>query len=143
MAGFIVILVAAAAGLVAQYRPDRAIRVAAGYVAHSVCVKTFVSGFDPQTVFAETLDREGIRRLRHVLFYQLDRNARTVDVSALGLFRSHMTFHEGFGCVEQHGARPPYLLRSDIVALKTPKAPPVLPDIAGPAVVEPSDPALK
>jgi CubicO group peptidase (beta-lactamase class C family) len=143
MSGVVVILVAAAVGLVAQYRPDRAIRVAAGYVAHNICVKTFVSGFDPQTVFAETLDRDGIRRLRHVLGYRLDRNARTVDVSALGLFRSHMTFHEGFGCVEQHGAKPPYMLKSDIVALKTPKTPPVLPEIASPAVVEPSDPALK
>jgi CubicO group peptidase (beta-lactamase class C family) len=143
MSGVVVILVAAAVGLVAQYRPDRAIRVAAGYVAHNICVKTFVSGFDPQTVFAETLDRDGIRRLRHVLGYRLDRNARTVDVSALGLFRSHMTFHEGFGCVEQHGAKPPYMLKSDIVALMTPKTPPVLPEIASPAVVEPSDPALK
>src|SRR5213078_1886115 len=94
-------------------------------------------------VFADTLDRDGIRRLRHVLGFRLDRNARTVDVSALGLFRSHMTFHEGFGCIEQHGSKPPYLLRSDIVALKTPKTPPVLPEIAGPAVVEPTDPALK
>ena len=38
---------------------------------------------------------------------------------------------------------PPYLLKSDIIALKTPKTPPVLPEIAGPAVVEPADPALK
>ncbi|MFL6825217.1 MAG: serine hydrolase domain-containing protein, partial [Bradyrhizobium sp.] len=34
-------------------------------------------------------------------------------------------------------------LRSDIAALKTPKTPPLLSEIAGPAVVEPADPALK
>ena len=124
-------------------RPDRAIRVATGYVAHNICVKTFVSGLDPQTVFAEASDRGGIRLLRHGLGFQLDRTAKTVDASTLGLFRSRATFHEGLGCVEQHGSKPPYLLRSDIVALKTPKAPPLLPEIAGPAVVEPSDPALK
>jgi CubicO group peptidase (beta-lactamase class C family) len=125
------------------FRPDRAIRVATGYVAHNICVKTFVSGLDPQTVFAEASDRGGIRLLRHVLGFQLDRTAKTVDASTLGLFRSRATFHEGLGCVEQHGSKPPYLLRSDIVALKTLKAPPLLPEIAGPAVVEPSDPALK
>ena len=48
--------------LCATYRPDRAIRVATGFVADTVCAKTFVSGFDPQTVFAETTDRAGIRR---------------------------------------------------------------------------------
>jgi CubicO group peptidase (beta-lactamase class C family) len=41
------------------------------------------------------------------------------------------------------GGREPYLLKADIVALKTPKPPPLLPEIAGPDVVEPSDPALK
>ena len=107
------------------------------------CVKTFVSGLDPQTVFAEASDRGGICLLRHALGFQLDRTGKTVDVSTLGLFRSRATFHEGLGCVEQHGSKPPYLLRSDIVALKNPKAPPLLPEIAGPAVVEPSDPALK
>src|SRR5262244_3367827 len=35
------------------------------------------------------------------------------------------------------------MLKADIVALKTPKAPPLLLEIAGPEVVEPADPALK
>jgi CubicO group peptidase (beta-lactamase class C family) len=137
----LVLAIMAAAGAI--FRPDRAIRVATGYVAHNICVKTFVSGLDPQTIFAEASDRSGIRLLRHVLVFQLDRTGRTVDTSALGLFRSRAVFHEGLGCVEQHGSKPPYLLRSDIEALKTPKTPPLLPEIAGPAVVEPSDPALR
>jgi CubicO group peptidase (beta-lactamase class C family) len=137
----LVLAIMAAAGAI--FRPDRAIRVATGYVAHNICVKTFVSGLDPQTIFAEASDRSGIRLLRHVLVFQLDRVGRTVDASTLGLFRSRAVFHEGLGCVEQHGSKPPYLLRSDIEALKTPKTPPLLPEIAGPAVVEPSDPALR
>jgi CubicO group peptidase (beta-lactamase class C family) len=127
----------------AIYRPDRAIRVATGYVAHTVCSQSFVSGLDPQTTFSEAIDREGIRRLRLVLGYRLDRLARTVDVSALGLFGSRADFHEGFGCVLIHGSSPPYLLKSDLEALKTAKTPPRLPEIAGPSVVEPSGPALK
>ena len=33
--------------------------------------------------------------------------------------------------------------KSDVEALRTPKSPPLLPEIAGPDVVQPSDPALK
>jgi len=139
----VAMLLAALVGLGIHFRPDRAIRVATGSVAHIVCSKSFVSGLDPQTVFAETLDRPDFRRLRHVMKFQIDRKAGTVDASTLGLFRSHATFHEGFGCVEQIGTKEPYLLKNDVEALKVPKTPPLLPEIAGPEVVEPTDPALK
>jgi CubicO group peptidase (beta-lactamase class C family) len=129
--------------LCAAYRPDRAIRVATGLVAHNVCSKSFVSGLDPQTVFAETTDRAGIRLLRWGLKYQLDRAGQTVDASVAGLFGSRAAFHEGFGCVLLHGPGEPYLLKSDIAALKAAKSPPLLPEIAGAAVVEPSDLKLK
>ena len=129
--------------LCATYRPDRAIRVATGFVADTVCAKTFVSGFDPQTVFAETTDRAGIRRLRSVLGYHLDLAGKTVDASVAGLFGSRAAFHDGFGCVLLHGPDEPYLLKSGIDALKAPKSPPLLAEIAGAAIVEPSDPGLK
>jgi CubicO group peptidase (beta-lactamase class C family) len=139
--GLAVVIVALASASV-QFRPDRAIRVATSYVAHNVCSRTFVSGLDPQSVFAEISDRAGIRQLRPVLRFDLDRGARTVDVSTLGLFGGRATFHDGLGCVEQHERREPYVLKSDVEALKA-KAAPSLPEIAGPAVVEPSDLALK
>ena len=134
------------AGLVAlgiAFRPDRAMRVATGFVAHIVCSKTFVSGLDPQTVFAETVDRDGIRRLRWALRYHLDRGHNIVDVSLSGLFGSRAVFHEGFGCVDLHGPREPYVPKVDIAALKAAKTPPLLPEIAGAAAVEPSDANLK
>jgi CubicO group peptidase (beta-lactamase class C family) len=138
----IAILVAALAAASVHYRPDRAIRVATGFVAHNICASTFVSGLDPQMAFTEISERAGIRRLRHLLRFDLDRTARTVDASMLGLFRSRATFHDGLGCVEQHGPNAPYLLKNDIEALKA-KTPPSLPEIAGPTLVEPSDPALR
>lgn len=137
------LVLAALAGLTIHFRPDRAIRVATGGVAHLICSKTFVSGLDPQTVFAETLERPGFRRLRHVMDFRIDRKAGTIDASTLGLFTGRAVFHDGFGCVERHGTREPYLLKSDAEALKVPKTPRLLPDIAGPAVVEPADPALR
>ncbi len=136
-------VLAALAVSAAIFRPDRAIRVATGFVAQTVCAKIFVSGFDPQTVFAETTGRAGIRRLRWVLGYHLDRAGKTVDASVAGLFGSRAAFHDGFGCVLLHGPNGPYLLKSDIDALKTPKSPPLLPEIAGATIVEPSDPKLK
>ena len=77
-----------------------------------------------------------------LLGFQIDRTARTVDASVAGLFGSHADYHEGFGCVLRHG-REPYILRSDIEALKIPKSPPLLAEIAGPEIVAPSNPALK
>ena len=139
----VLVVLAALAGLSFAFRPDRAIRVATGFVAHNLCDKVFISGMDPQTVFAETLDRAGIRRLRHFLRFNFDRTARFVDVSTMGRFNSRAYFHEGLGCVELLGSKQPYLLRSDVEALKVPKTPPLLPEIAGPDVVEPSNPALK
>jgi CubicO group peptidase (beta-lactamase class C family) len=127
----------------ATYRPDRAIRVGTAAVADVLCAKTFVSGLDPQAVFAETMDRPGIRRLRRGMRYQIDRAGGTVDVSVLGLFATRAAFHDGFGCVLLHGSQEPYLLKSDIEALEVPKIPPLLPEIAGPTLIEPSDPALK
>jgi CubicO group peptidase (beta-lactamase class C family) len=141
MAGALVAVALAVSAII--FRPDRALRVATGYVAHNICSKTFVSRFDPQTVFAETIARDGIRRLRLLLRYHLDRTAKIVDASVAGLFESRAAFHEGFGCVMLLGSQQTYLLRSDIEALKTPKAPPLLPEIAGPKAVEPADPALK
>ena len=76
------------AGTGVTFRPDRALRVATGVVAHNVCSKTFVSGLDPQTVFSETTAGDGLRRLRRLLGFQIDRTARTVDASVAGIFGS-------------------------------------------------------
>ena len=139
----VALVLAALAGLGITFRPDRAIRVATGAVAHIICSKTFVSGLDPQTVFSETLERPGIRRLRYVLQFKVDPAAKYVDASTLGRFNSRAYFHDGFGCVELAGTKHPYLLKNDVEALKAPKTPPLLPEIAGPDVVEPAEPALK
>jgi hypothetical protein len=119
----VLLAVPLAAGII--LRPDRAIRVATGVVAHNVCSKTFVSGLDSQTVFTEAIARDGLRRLSHVLRFHVDRAARTVDASVAGLSASHAIFHDGLGCVLLHGSEP-YIPKSDIDALKLPKSPPLL-----------------
>ncbi len=138
-----VLVLAVPIGLCFAYRPDRAIRVATAIVADSLCMRTFVSGLDPQVVYMETMERPGLRWLRWVLHYQIDRTAGTVDTSILGLYGSHSIFRDGFGCVLQHESEQPYYLKSDIEALRTPKSPALLSDIAGRSLVEPTNPALK
>jgi CubicO group peptidase (beta-lactamase class C family) len=139
----IIVMLAGLAALAISFRPDRALRVATGVVAHNVCSKTFVSGFDPAAVFMETMDREGLRLLKPAMSYAADSVGKIVDASLAGLFGSRAVFHEGLGCVLLHGPVEPYVLKSDIAALKNPKQPPLLPEIAGTAVVEPSDARLK
>jgi CubicO group peptidase (beta-lactamase class C family) len=81
--------------------------------------------------------------LRHLLAFHIDRAAKTVDASMAGLLASHAVFHDGLGCVLLHNLRAPYILKSDIDALRIPKTPPLLAEIAGPDLVAPVDPALK
>jgi CubicO group peptidase (beta-lactamase class C family) len=137
------VLLALPVALFASYRPDRALRSATAAVADIVCAKTFVSGLDPQTVFAETLERPGIRRLHSALRYKIDRDAGIVEVSMMGLLANRSAFHQGFGCVLLNGPTAPYLPNSNIEALRQPLQPPLLPDIAGSDLVEPSSPALE
>src|SRR5947209_15244140 len=123
-----VILAIAGLGAAAlHYRPDQAIRVATNVVAHNVCDKAFVSGLDPQTAFAEIAERDGIRRLRWLLRYGIDRPTGVVTASVAGLFASRAAFHDGFGCVMLLGPEQPYLLKVDVASLKGKEAP-LLPD---------------
>jgi CubicO group peptidase (beta-lactamase class C family) len=140
--GLLVLLGLLVAGWL-TYRPDRALRAATAVVADVICAKTFVSGLDPQGVFAETMERPGLRRLRAVMRYRLDRDTRIVEASMMGLHVSQSAFHDGFGCVTLQGAKLPYVPHNDIRALQVAPTPPALPEIAGPEPVEPSDAALK
>ncbi len=135
-------IIAIGGALVAEFRPDRAIRVATGAVAHNLCSKTFVSGFDPAAVFSETMEREGLRRLKWLLGYSIDQVSRSVTASALGQFSSRARFRDDLGCILVHGDVEPYSPRVDFRALKA-ATPALLPEIAGAAVVEPDDAGLK
>ena len=138
-AAFPVILMAA----FVVYRPDQAVRVATGVVAHDVCTKVFVSGLDSGPAFAETLTRQGIRQVAWGLRYVVDRSAKAVTASLLGQASRRAEFHDGLGCVLMNGPDVPVLPSTNIAALKASLVPPLLPDIAGSTLVEPADAKLK
>lgn len=114
------------------YRPDRAINVATGVIAHDICSKTFISGLDPTQLVDETMTRSGIRRLKWLMRVSVDRQARTVDSSFAGVIRSHAAYRDGTGCVLAHGASKSNTPKIDRAALAAGTAPP----LAGPTPIE-------
>ncbi|WP_245313238.1 serine hydrolase domain-containing protein [Bradyrhizobium macuxiense] len=124
------------------FRADKAARFMADFVAHNVCIRTFVSGLDADANFAAITDIPSVRPWRYVMSYRVDQTAKVVETSIMGLVHGQATFRQGFGCTLRLGSKPPYLLRSDLDALRIPTSPPLLPEIAPPAVVETPDAAL-
>jgi CubicO group peptidase (beta-lactamase class C family) len=114
-------------------------KVATGFVASVVCTETFVSGLDPDRVFAETTSAmPGAGLISWALDYRVDRARKDVTVTLFGLGRSHAAYRgEGLGCYLDHGSAV-----ADIALAPSEAKPAVLPDIAGRAIVEPQVPQL-
>ncbi len=86
-----------------------------GFVAHDVCAKTFVSGFNPAEVFAEDVRHPGVKRLKWLMRYDIDRAAGRSTCAAGGFVASRAIFRKGSGCVVLAGDKPPVIV--DPVAL--------------------------
>ena len=127
----------------AIFRPDRAALILAAIVAHNVCAKTFISGFDPGVAFAEITDQPVFLLWRPVMHYQLERARKSVSILMFGRTFGRAIFYEGFGCFIVNEMQQPYVPRSDLQALRASQLPPLLPEIAGPALIDPEEPALK
>ena len=93
-------LAVALAGAVLAIRPDRAIRVGTGVVSHTLCSGVFVSGLDPNQLFAEALEpNPGLNMLSKRLRYEVDRTRREVVATWAGGFTSRAVYREGRGCM--------------------------------------------
>lgn len=100
-------LVVLGAGLIAvcaigwlRIRPDRAIRAGTGVVSHTLCSGVFVSGLDPDRLYAEALlPNAGLQRLSKRLKYVIDRDRGQVVVTWAGGFESRAVYRHGLGCV--------------------------------------------
>ena len=79
------------------YRPDRALKVASGMTAQTLCSAVFVAQRDPEAIFVQT-----VKPLASVaapfLHYAVDREAKTVKASVVGLLGSKAAFYSGYGC---------------------------------------------
>jgi len=122
-------------------RPDQAVRIATGSVSHTLCSQTFVGGLDPDQVYAETMRPEpGMGLINWLLRYQVDTSRGEVRTAVAGGFENRAIYRQGLGCVLVH--------ESDTERLSAgvtpdPPAAPLLPEIAGPSLVEPENDALR
>ncbi|HTT82158.1 MAG TPA: serine hydrolase [Rhizomicrobium sp.] len=133
------VLAAVLTGAIAVYRPDKTIRVVTGLAAHTLCAESFVSGFDPGEIYAQTIaPYPGVRLLAPHMHYVVDRARREVRVDIGGVFASRAVWRGTLGCLLIEGSGPVDEGR----AANVPRSAPLLPEIAGGSVVVPSDPAL-
>jgi hypothetical protein len=113
-------------------------KVATGFVANVLCSGAFISGLDPQRVFAETTAAmAGAGLISWALDYKLDRAKKDVTVTLLGIGRSRAVYRGALGCVLDQGAP---IVEASAPALDDTVA--LLPAIAEPAVVVPQDARL-
>jgi hypothetical protein len=113
-------------------------KIATGFIADILCSETFVSGIDPETTFAETVDAmPGTRLISWAMDYEVDRSRKDVTVTLFGLGRAHAVYRNGAGCYLDHG-----VAAAKVVVPPAELQPALLPDIAGPAPVQPANPQL-
>jgi CubicO group peptidase (beta-lactamase class C family) len=113
-------------------------KVATGFVANVLCSETFVSGLDPEKTFAQTTDAmPGAGLITWAMDVRIDRDRKDVTVTLFGLGRSHAIYRNGAGCYLDHGSA-----AAEITVPAPDRQPALLPDIAGPAPVQPASPQL-
>lgn len=122
-----------------KVRPDRALSAGSGFVSHTICSETFVSGLDPNRVYAETLrPMRGIRLIDKALRYEVDATRRQVRTTVAGTFQTQAIYRDRLGCIIVRGPEP-----ADASLPKSNQtedsrfASGVTQEIAGRAVVEP------
>ena len=130
----------AASAAAFEFRPDKALRVATGLTAETLCTDVFISGLDPATVFAQAIKaRPGVSLVARHITYRVDPEHHAVYAAWFGRFASRAALRPGQGCLVVQGEIP----ASVGGPTKAEATPQLLPDIAGPAVVEPTNPGLK
>jgi len=121
-------------------RAHDAPRIATGFLAHTLCSETFVSGLDPDQVFSETTAAmPGVGLIAWAFDYRIDREARQVMATLFGGGQSRAVYRGGLGCYLAHG--------EEAVDVSLPSAAndvqrALLPEIAGPSLVVPSNPDI-
>jgi CubicO group peptidase (beta-lactamase class C family) len=114
--------------------PIRALAVGPNLVSHQLCSATFVAGLDSDSYYREAI-APSLGAFKNLVSYHIDRDKREVTATLAGGFESRAVYRGAEGCLVVQGAvRKP--------AEAPPAAPAVLPSIAGPDIVAPTDAAL-
>jgi CubicO group peptidase (beta-lactamase class C family) len=101
------LLFCAGAGLVMHV--GRGIRVGTGLVSQTLCSGVFVSGLEPDQLYADAIRPiPGQTRLAKRLGYEVDRKRRQVIATWAGAFESRSVYRDGFGCTLVRAAEPDF-----------------------------------
>ncbi|HEY2070665.1 MAG TPA: serine hydrolase [Rhizomicrobium sp.] len=113
---------------------ERGLAVAPHLVSHQLCSAVFVAGLDPDAYYREALAPD-LSMFQPLVRYDIDRDRKSVTATLAGGFESRAVYRGAEGCL---------VVQGDVHAPATmpPSAPSLLPPIAGPDVVTPTDPAL-
>jgi len=131
--GIVVVLVLCVGVFVATKGKDM-LHAATGSVSRSLCSAAFVSGVDPDRLYAEEqLPRLG--PLDWVLRYDIDRERHEVRAAIAGGFAARAVHRPGLGCLVVHGDVP------EAAGIEAPAFADAFADQS--ALVEPEDPALR
>ncbi len=121
------------------FRPDRALQVATGVVAGTLCSEVFVSGQEPDQVYAQALlPTPGLKLLAKRMHYTVDRAQKEVRADWAELFREPRRLSRQCRLSARIPADAPVPPAPIIAPIATAA---LLPDIAGADLVAPSDPA--
>ncbi|KQR78520.1 hypothetical protein ASG35_08820 [Burkholderia sp. Leaf177] len=80
------------------FRPDRAVRVAAGLTAHNLCSATFVARLDPDATFKEQVQVIIDGPASELVHYNVDRTQRSIDASFAWIIHARASYTPGYGC---------------------------------------------
>lgn len=122
----------------------RPFHVVTSFLSRELCSAVFLSNLDPDQDYVERhLARPGMPWLNWAIRYNIDRSKREVTTSMLGLFRNRAVFREGLGTILVRGAEPPNSSVGEDDRSKTDSTEFAFPELAGPTVVEPTNPLLR
>lgn len=116
---------------------DRATDVATGYVSHQLCSATFVSKVEPEQFYRESI-APILSPADFLSSHRVDRQRAQVTSGFAGVAEARAVDRGPLGCLVLHGEPP-----APVSLAPHAPAPALLPDIAGPEIVEPTRPALK
>jgi CubicO group peptidase (beta-lactamase class C family) len=118
------------------------LRVASGFASSTLCSGAFVSGLNPDRVYAETVrPTPGFGWVDPVLRYEVDRARDEVRTTIGGAFARRAVYRAGLGCLLVDAELPAFLSSTELAT--DPSTPPLMPEIAGPEVVVPASERLR
>jgi hypothetical protein len=113
----------------------RAAATSTHLIAHQLCSAAFVSGVDPERYYREAIAPD-VAPVSALLRHHVDRQKREATASFAGMIKSRAVYRGETGCIVAQGPLPAAPVDPG------PRAASLLPPLAGPSVVAPTDPTL-